>query len=374
MNNLTIDRSVNKCYPCFHGYQSAHHEEENLHALLEKKGSTIHHEAHDDHEHQEKALENLQYLLDAVRTSADRIETGYQFYLAYRKFVGDNLLHLHEEETKLLPELQRLCTDEELRAIEHPTYDLMTAEEMVEMVQLLFPHMNFSDKHAFLTDIKLAQPKKFLHLWAKAIQFLSIVELEKFQDIQKAMESLGYESKGEYGMAFRSYFQKDRPKISIRFKRAQSSQRTLIHSWLAQTHIKEWIHGVGLQNTLNGLENFFQGTSDTTYWIAYDKDTPFAFLITSPEGNDATTLDLFICDLNYLGKGFSAPMIREFLISQFLNVKKVLIDPEATNTRAIHVYQKVGFKIIGEFIASWHPVPHYQMELYMKDLLERQNE
>jgi RimJ/RimL family protein N-acetyltransferase len=63
-------------------------------------------------------------------------------------------------------------------------------------------------------------------------------------------------------------------------------------------------------------------------------------------------------------------MIREFLINHFSNVKRVLIDPEATNKRAIHVYQKVGFKIIEEFIASWHPVPHYQMELYMKDLLE----
>ncbi len=47
----------------------------------------------------------------------------------------------------------------------------------------------------------------------------------------------------------------------------------------------------------------------------------------------------------------------------------MLIDPEATNTKAIHVYEKVGFKIIGEFIASWHPVPHYQMSLEMKDLL-----
>lgn len=67
-------------------------------------------------------------------------------------------------------------------------------------------------------------------------------------------------------------------------------------------------------------------------------------------------------------------MIREFLTSQFPNVKKVLIDPEATNARAIHVYQKAGFKIIGEFIASWHPVPHYQMELYMKDLLNPKKE
>ena len=71
-----------------------------------------------------------------------------------------------------------------------------------------------------------------------------------------------------------------------------------------------------------------------------------------------------------MGKGIAVPMIREFLIDHFPNVKRVLIDPEVTNQRATHVYQKVGFKIIGEFIASWHPVPHYQMELYMKDLLK----
>jgi len=62
-------------------------------------------------------------------------------------------------------------------------------------------------------------------------------------------------------------------------------------------------------------------------------------------------------------------MIKEFLRSQFLHVKRVLIDPEATNARAIHVYKKVGFKIVGEFIASWHPAPHYQMELLITDLL-----
>ncbi len=159
-------------------------------------------------------------------------------------------------------------------------------------------------------------------------------------------------------------------KINFRFAFAKSSQWSLIHQWLEQKHIKDWLHGEGLQNTLNGLEKFFHGTSNTTYWISYDKEIPFAFLITSPEGDDAITLDLFICDLNYLGKGLAVPMIQEFLINQFPNVKKVMIDPEASNERAIHVYQKVGFKIVGEFNASWHPVPHYQMELYMKDLLD----
>lgn len=35
------------------------------------------------------------------------------------------------------------------------------------------------------------------------------------------------------------------------FLPAVTSQRNLIHDWLAQPHIKEWIHGTGLQNTLN---------------------------------------------------------------------------------------------------------------------------
>lgn len=159
-------------------------------------------------------------------------------------------------------------------------------------------------------------------------------------------------------------------KFRFTFKPVQQSQRLLIHNWIIQDHIKEWLHGNGLRNTIEDLDKFFKGTSWGGHWIAYDHDIPFAYLLTSEDGEDAITLDLFICDLNYLGKGIAVPMIREFLISQFPNVTRVLIDPEATNKRAIHVYQKVGFKIIKEFIASWHPVLHYQMELYMKDLLK----
>lgn len=156
--------------------------------------------------------------------------------------------------------------------------------------------------------------------------------------------------------------------VQFHFAPAKPAQRALLHQWFEQKHIKEWMHGIGLQNTLDGLEKFFKKESTTTYWIGYYKDIPFAFLITSPEGENATTLDVFICDMNYLGKGLAVPMIKEFLRSQFSHMKRVLIDPEATNTKAIHVYEKVGFKIVGEFIASWHPVPHYQMELDMEKL------
>jgi hypothetical protein len=159
-------------------------------------------------------------------------------------------------------------------------------------------------------------------------------------------------------------------KFRFTFKPVERSQKQLIHNWVAQEHIKEWMHGVGLQNTLESLDKFFEGASWGQHWIAYDNDIPFAYLLTSEEGEDAITLDLFICDLNYLGKGLSVQMIQEFLISQFPNKNQVLIDPEATNTRAIHVYEKAGFRIIGEFIAKWHPVPHYKMRLDMKELVK----
>ena len=63
-------------------------------------------------------------------TAEEQIELGYQFYLWYRKFAGDNLLHLHGEETVILPELQRLYSDAELSTVEFGSYRMMTPEDL----------------------------------------------------------------------------------------------------------------------------------------------------------------------------------------------------------------------------------------------------
>lgn len=142
----------------------ANYEEERLHSLLEKKGSTVHLHAHHQHEEMDAAFPRINTFFEAVMREEDpeiRVALGYQLYLTYRKFVGNNLLHLHEEETKILPELQRLYTDEELRCVEDATYKIMTPEQMIDMLTVLFPHMNASDKEAFLEDIKLSQPDKY---------------------------------------------------------------------------------------------------------------------------------------------------------------------------------------------------------------------
>ncbi len=173
------------------------------------------------------------------------------------------------------------------------------------------------------------------------------------------------------------------------FKPAVKSQRELIHQWLKQDYINEWIHGKGLQNTLSGLEKFFQYQSEkkrlpeiTQHWIGYDGGKPFVYLLTSKVSKNATdrygkyskqegpaiTLDIFIGNTEYLGKGLACTIIKEFLLRQFPDISEVFIDPEKTNTKAVHVYQKTGFHVVGEFIAPWHPVPHLIMMLNMKNL------
>lgn len=177
------------------------------------------------------------------------------------------------------------------------------------------------------------------------------------------------------------------------FKHSTESQRELIHQWLRQDYISEWIHGQGLQNTLTGLERVYQyqiesksfnrETEITEHWIGYDGDKPFVYLLTSNVFRHdenayikysetqglVITLDIFICDPDYVGKGLAVEIIRQFLLTEFSDISEVFIDPEKENKRAVHVYQKAGFRIVGEFIAPWHPVPHYLMKLNMRDLV-----
>ena len=174
--------------------------------------------------------------------------------------------------------------------------------------------------------------------------------------------------------------------ITFGYKPVSESDLLLIHEWLDRPHIAEWIHGQGLQNTLNGLKKFISGQPTSgTYWIAYLEGEPFAFLIsahrnaTEPElesvsvvGNHIVGIDIFIGDVNMTGKGLGTKLIKDFLLSNFKDATDFLIDPEASNSRAIHVYEKVGFRIVGEFIAPWHPVKHYLMHV-PKTLLEVHN-
>lgn len=146
----------------------AQYENDTLHPLLKRKNSAVYTQIEQDHEHFDEQIASLRNLLSNIsnaQTEEDKVEAGYQFYLWFRKLSGDNLIHLHEEETIILPELQRLYSDEELKQVEAATYALMSPQDLISMMRELFPHMNPSDWEAFLTDIHDAEPEKFIEAW-----------------------------------------------------------------------------------------------------------------------------------------------------------------------------------------------------------------
>lgn len=169
--------------------------------------------------------------------------------------------------------------------------------------------------------------------------------------------------------------------LRFHFKPVDKEHCSLVHRWLKEPHVAKWFYGQGLQNTLNHLDDFLNGSSKGKYWLGYDQNRPFAFFITSSveksdkfakwcsKKGEVIMLDLLIGETDYLGKGLSHIVIQEFLMSQFPNAAEVLIDPEATHSHAIHIYKKIGFTILGEFIPSHSPHPHYMMRLDMQELV-----
>ncbi len=158
------------------------------------------------------------------------------------------------------------------------------------------------------------------------------------------------------------------------FKPVDQKTRPLVHKWLHKPHVAEWFYGHSLETTIKYLDDFLAGSSKYQYWLSYKKEHPFGLLITSrvekphdelskwcnKEG-DAITLDFFIGDKDYMGKGSAHLLIQEFISSQYPDVSEVLMDPESTNLRAIRVYQKAGFEILGEFVPPQSPNTHLMM-------------
>ncbi len=161
-----VEQEFQSMAEMMHGH--AEYENTKLHPLLARRGSALFQDAEQDHIQLDSHLQDLQRRLEQIKSATDeklRILSGYQFYLSYRRFVAENLHHLHEEETQILPEIQRLYTDAELRSVEAETYKQMTVEDLIHMNQILFPHFNPIDRQAFLSDIQDAAPEKFLPVW-----------------------------------------------------------------------------------------------------------------------------------------------------------------------------------------------------------------
>lgn len=175
----------------------------------------------------------------------------------------------------------------------------------------------------------------------------------------------------------------------MNFLPLETKFKATILNWFEADHVKEFYYGDGLQNTLDNINLYCQGINHNgdysfDHWVAFIDNKSFGFLMTGTiegpydinddynkwyrPGKNIFTLDLLIGSQKFLGKGLAHRMIQEFILNKFSSADFFLIDPEKSNLKAIHVYQKVGFKKIGEFCPSHNPVPHVMMKIDVSEL------
>jgi aminoglycoside 6'-N-acetyltransferase len=144
--------------------------------------------------------------------------------------------------------------------------------------------------------------------------------------------------------------------INFQFKLLQKSDLLILFDWLGLPHVAEW------WRESRDYKIFYAKYSkkiiDPTIgqFLIYYKTEPIGFIswyeaAYCPIGTESFPeptcgIDLFIADTNYIGKGYGQKIIKQFIkeIIMPMNPKKIITDPEITNMRSIHVFEKVGFK------------------------------
>ena len=164
----------------------------------------------------------------------------------------------------------------------------------------------------------------------------------------------------------------------ITFEKATDHHRQTIFSWLEAPHVKEFWdnsqeHKDDIINFLDGRKtksNYCNGLY--TYWIGLIDNIPYAMIMTILEKPEydiddikkahlsktghTYSLDFMIGNKDYFGKGLGSKTLAAF--TDFIreevdsNTDTFIIDPEASNPRATHVYMKAGFEHVGDFLMT----------------------
>jgi aminoglycoside 6'-N-acetyltransferase len=103
------------------------------------------------------------------------------------------------------------------------------------------------------------------------------------------------------------------------------------------------------------------------YRIADDPEYAAALAL----GEDAVGVDLFIGEIELIGRGHGPAMLLQFLREvafPFHGIDVCVIGPSVKNLAAIRAYEKAGFQRLREVSVTGEPDPEYLMRLTRADL------
>ncbi|WP_105386261.1 GNAT family N-acetyltransferase [Neorhizobium alkalisoli] len=138
----------------------------------------------------------------------------------------------------------------------------------------------------------------------------------------------------------------------------------LLAKWLAEPHVAEWWGEV--DEELAGIEESMSSI-ETRPMIAEVDGTPIAYLQyydphleeghpyqDQPKGTLGIDISIGIPDL--VGKGHGSAIVRQLADELFENgARRIVIDPDPENIRAIRAYEKAGFRYIDTRTSIYGP-------------------
>lgn len=156
---------------------------------------------------------------------------------------------------------------------------------------------------------------------------------------------------------------------------------SLLFKWLNEPHVHEF-YDKDKSNTIEDVEKRYapkiKGEKPTDCYFALYDNKPVGYIQKYkvndyPELGDyldyddtVISIDLFIGDIDFMGKGFGSLMLSEFIKSVVFadsSVTSCMIGPEPSNKRAIRAYEKVGFQHVQTLRIGDEPEEAYVMEL-----------
>lgn len=175
--------------------------------------------------------------------------------------------------------------------------------------------------------------------------------------------------------------------MKINFAKLTPDDLVLLHSWLNKTHVRQW-YDHEKSSTLEAVKKRYLpkiiGEKPTQCYLALLDGAAFGYLQTYrvidwPDFNDylgydsqVASVDLFIGEPSFLGKGMGKAMLRQFLSKVVFTQEPItmcVIGPDPSNTRAIKTYNSVGFVHKRTIHIPSESQPTYLMELSKKDFI-----
>lgn len=135
------------------------HENHQIHTALESRCPGATHDAGDDHEHHEESFVELRRLAAEVAgAGADRPKRLRRLYQRFALFVADDLAHMHEEETKLMPLIEANFTPEEIVGIRERIVADIEPDMMVRFMRAMLAAATETERREMVGGMQAGMP------------------------------------------------------------------------------------------------------------------------------------------------------------------------------------------------------------------------